>query len=386
MLGMIIGVATVIVLTALGLGARGEVEREIARLGTNLLSVQPVRRTTDALRSTSEGRHRLTEADARSVAAEAADVDYAVPVVSGNVRLVSREDNWPSGVLGTYPDYLAARDWQVRSGRNFTMRDVTSGAKVALLGKTVAEKLSPLRSLLGQIVRIDGVPFRVIGILEEKGESVNGRDQDNVVIAPISAVKARLLGGYYRENRDATAFVLIKAANEKQMDAVEESVRRILRHRHGLNDGTPDDFSVRDPVAALSASKTASETMTVFLACIAGVSLLVGGISIMNIMLVSVAERSREIGIRMVVGADQADVRMQFLVEAAGVALVGGAIGVGFGLGASLILEALLDWRVDIEPWVCLGALAFAAVIGLASGMYPAYRASALDPMDAVRQ
>jgi putative ABC transport system permease protein len=255
-----------------------------------------------------------------------------------------------------------------------------------LVGKTVADKLSPLRSLLGQIVRIDGVPFRVIGILEEKGESVNGRDQDNVVVAPISAAKARLLGGYYRENRDATAFVLIKAASEKQMNAVEESVRRVLRHRHGLNDGMPDDFSVRDPVAALSASKTASETMTVFLACIAAVSLLVGGISIMNIMLVSVAERSREIGIRMVVGADQADVRMQFLVEAAGVALVGGVIGVGFGLAASLILEALLGWRVDIEPWVCLGALAFAAAIGLASGMYPAYRASALDPMDAVRQ
>jgi putative ABC transport system permease protein len=386
MLGMIIGVASIIAMTSIGLGARHQVQVEIERLGTNLLTVNPIARTTDSLRSSSDGGHRLTEGDGTVLSNEIAEVSHVVPVVNGNVRLVSGNNNWKTLVIGTHPDYVAARDWQTSQGRNFTLREVAGAEKVLLIGRTVEKKLSPLQPLLGKVVRVNDVPFRVIGVLAEKGHLAMGRDQDDLIVAPITSVRSRLLGGYYRDKRDAVAYLLIKGSHPDRLDNLRASIERVLRARHGTRPGAASDFRVRDPMAALSASKSTSETLTLLLACIAAVSLLVGGISIMNIMLVSVAERTREIGVRIAVGATQGDVRRQFLAESAGVALFGGTIGVAVGAATALLISLTMGWKVLIDVWVCLGALSFSALVGLLSGLYPAFMASRLDPMDAIRQ
>jgi len=255
-----------------------------------------------------------------------------------------------------------------------------------LVGKTVEAKLSPQQPILGRIVRVNDVPFRVIGVLTARGFSASGRDLDDVVIAPISTVKSRLIGGYFREHRDAVAYLLIKASRSDELGDLQAAIERALRARHRIRVDAEDDFVVRDPVAALTASKSTSEGLTVMLACIAGVSLLVGGISIMNIMLVSVAERTREIGIRVAVGATRGDIRKQFLVESAAVAILGGAIGVAIGMAAPLLIKLITGSEVFIDPWVCVGALSFSAVVGLLSGLYPAFRAASLDPIEAIRE
>lgn len=386
MLGMIIGVASVIAMTSIGLGARQQVQVEIERLGTNLLTVHPIARTTDSLRSSSFGGHGLTEADGTALSNEIAEVRYAVPVVNGNVRLVSGNNNWQTLVIGTHPDYVVARDWQTSEGRNFTLQEVAGAEKVLLIGRTVEKKLSPLQPLLGKVIRVNDVPFRVIGVLAEKGNLAMGRDQDDLIVAPIASVKSRLLGGYYREKRDAVGYLLIKGSHPDALDDLQTSIEGVLRSRHGIRPGAPGDFRIRDPMAALSASKSTSETLTLLLACIAAVSMLVGGISIMNIMLVSVAERTREIGVRIAVGATRGDVRRQFLAESAGVALFGGTIGVAVGAATALLISLTMGWEVLIDVWVCLGALSFSAMVGLLSGLYPAFTASRLDPMEAIRR
>lgn len=386
MLGMIIGVGSVIAMTSIGLGARHQVETEIARLGTNLLTVHPVARDTETLRGGDEGHRGLTEADAIALSREIAEVRHAVPVVNGTVRLVSGSNNWQTTVIGTHPEYVAARDWEVSTGRNFTLQEAAGSAKVLLIGKTVEEKLSQLQPLVGQVVRVNDVPFRVIGTLAEKGDSAVARDQDDLVVAPIASVKSRLLGGYFRENRAAVGYILVKSTRADVLDGLRGSIERVMRARHLIRPGASDDFRVRDPVAALSASKSSSETLTLLLGCIAAVSLLVGGISIMNIMLVSVAERTREIGVRRAVGATGGDVLRQFLAESAGVALLGGMIGVVLGAATAPVISLAMGWHVRVDAWVCMGALSFSALVGILSGLYPAFRAARLDPMDAIRQ
>lgn len=386
MLGMIIGVSSVIVMTSLGLAARQQVEMDIARLGTHLLTVQAVGGANNVLRG-GDDRHRyLTDTDARMLAQEVAGIRYSVPIVSGRVRLVGGDSNWQTTVIGTHPDYLSVRDWDTRTGRNFTMRDVTVAAKVVLIGRTVERNLSPLRPLLGQIIRIEDVPFRVVGVLDEKGQSMNGQDQDDLIVAPITTVRSRLIGGFYAENRNAAAYLLLKGRDADQLDAARLAIERILETRQGVNKVTEDRIRVRDPGAALSASKTASETLTLLLASVAAVSLLVGGISIMNIMLVTVAERSREIGIRIAVGATRRDIRNQFLIESAGIALAGGIIGVVVGASIASLINISVGWRVHIDVWACFAATCSSVLIGAASGLYPAMKASSQDPMDTMRQ
>lgn len=386
MLGMIIGVSSVVILTSLGLAARQQVETDIARLGTHLLTVQVVGGQKGVLRSGDENRRYLTDADARTLAREVAGIRYAVPIVSGRVRLVGGDSNWQTTVIGTHPDYLAARDWDIRAGRNFTMRDVTAASKVVLIGRSVEKALSPLRPLLGQVVRIEDVPFRVIGVLKEKGQSMNGQDQDDIVVAPVSTVRSRLIGGFYGENRNAAAYLLLKWRNSDQLESTSMAIERILGERHGLGESSGDEFRVRDPAAALSASKMASETLTLLLASVAAVSLLVGGISIMNIMLVTVAERSREIGIRMAVGATRRNIRNQFLIESAGIALAGGLIGIVAGATIASLINISIGWPALIDVWACLAAMSFSILIGAASGLYPAVKASSQDPMDTIRR
>jgi ABC-type antimicrobial peptide transport system permease subunit len=266
------------------------------------------------------------------------------------------------------------------------MRDVTAVSKVVLVGRTVARNLSPLRPLLGQVIRIEDVPFRVIGVLDEKGQSMDGQDQDDLIVIPITTVRSRLIGGFYGENRNAAAYLLLKGQNADELDSARADIQRILETRYGVKNGAADEFRVRDPGAALSASKMASETLTMLLASVAAVSLLVGGISIMNIMLVTVAERSREIGIRLAVGAKRNDIRNQFLVESAGIALVGGIIGVAFGAAIAALINLAVGWRVVIDIWACGAAMSFSVLIGAASGLYPAIKASYQDPMDTIRQ
>lgn len=386
MLGMIIGVSSVIVMTSLGLAARHQVEMDIARLGTHLLTVQAVGGRKNVLRGGDDRRRYLTDDDARMLAQEIAGIRYSVPIVSGQVRMVGGDSNWQTTVIGTHPDYFAVRDWNIRAGRNFTMRDVTSVSKVVLIGRTVERNLSPLRPLLGQIIRIEDVPFRVIGVLDEKGQSMNGQDQDDLIVAPITTVRSRLIGGVFGENRKAAAYLLMKGQSSDQLDSSRSEIERILKTRHGVNKGANDEFRVQDPGAALSASKMASETLTLLLASVAAVSLLVGGISIMNIMLVTVSERSREIGIRIAVGATRRDIRNQFLIESAGIALAGGIIGVAVGATIAALINFSVGWRVLVDVWACLAAVSFSGLIGAASGLYPAMKASSQDPMDTIRQ
>lgn len=387
MLGMIIGVASVVAMVAIGLGARHQIEMEIARLGTNLLTVHAVSPRGQFMRGGQTGERDLTEGDGKALGQEIPQVQYSVPVVNGGVRLVHGNSNWSTSFAGTHPEYVPARDWSVAQGRNFTHAEVQSMAKVVLVGRTVEEKLSPLQPLLNGIIRVNGVPFRVVGVLEEKGYSVIGRDQDDLVIVPISTARSRLMGDNRQFGRNAVNYLLVKARDADDLEEIEESATRILRHRHAIDEGdaAEDDFEVRDPMATLSARKSASETMTLLLGCVAAVSLIVGGISIMNIMLVSVAERTREIGIRIAVGANRNDILVQFLAEAAMVAAVGGSLGVLSGGAVAYLIESTTGWSIQLNPWVVIGALFFSTVIGLVSGLYPAIKASRLDPLDAIR-
>jgi putative ABC transport system permease protein len=384
-LGMVIGVASVVSMTSLGLGAREQVATEIERLGTNLLAVQPLA-SAAATHGMSESGRRLTEQDGIALGRELADVTLVAPIVTTQVGLVLGNKNRRVSVIGTSPNYLDARDWWVETGRHFTDREVAASANVVLLGHTVARALSPHSSVVGLIIRIEDLPFRVVGVLAEKGSATGGGDQDDVAIAPIDTVRSRLIGGYFRERPDAAGLLLVKGSGPDAMPALRSDVRRVLRARHGLREADRDDFRIGDPLAALSASKSTSETLTWWLGCIAGVSLVVGGISIMNIMLVSVAERTREIAIRITMGATERDIRWQLLLESAGIALAGGFIGAALGVAAGVIASRLLGWPIAINVWICLAALSFSAFVGLAAGLYPARLGALLDPWAAIQQ
>jgi putative ABC transport system permease protein len=385
LLGIVIGVSAVVAMVSIGLGARAQIEAEIGKLGSNLLMVMPNSHTSEGLSSGIGGQQGLTEADAVALRSEVLGIQYAVPSVSGGARLIFGNNNWSARIVGTLPDYLPARDWSTSSGRTFSNVEVRTSAKVLLMGKTVAERLSPGQSLLGQVVRVQGVPFRVIGILAPKGYSSVGRDQDDIIIVPITTAKSRLVGGYYQINRSAVEYILLKGSATADFEQIQSDVSRVLRHRHNIGSGRQDDFVIRDPTATLSAQREATDAMTIFLACIAAVSLVVGGISIANIMLVSVVERTREIGVRVAVGATARDILMQFLAEAACVALIGGTIGVGLGIVMAYLVEAATGWVIVIDGFVIVGALVFSATIGVCSGLYPALQASRLDPIEALR-
>jgi putative ABC transport system permease protein len=384
MLGIIIGVAAVIVMISVGSGAQARVEDQIRTLGTNLVIVVPGSVTSGGVRMGAGSRSSLTEDDSYAIQREVAAVQAAAPSLRGTGQVVAGTNNWSTVFYGVTPEYLEARNWVIASGRGFEPAEVTGAAKVALLGETVALNLFGDADPIGQVIRIRTVPFTVIGLLERKGQSLIGQDQDDVILMPITTARVRVLGGWTARHR-TVGMVSIKIRDGEDMKEAEKQIRSLLRQRHRLQLGQDDDFTLRNLSEMLQMQEQASRVMTLLLAAIASVSLLVGGIGIMNIMLVSVTERTREIGLRMAVGARGRDILAQFLVEAVTLALLGGALGIVLGVGGSMAVAHLAEWRTELNVQAIVLAASFAGAVGVFFGFYPARKASRLLPIEALR-
>ena len=384
-LGVIIGVAAVVAMVAIGLGAQARIEEAISDIGSNMLVVGNGSRTADG-RQTGRGRFfTLTERDAAALAREIPAVQVAAGSVGGTGRIVFGNRNWYTHLWGVTPDYFIAHNWSVVSGRKMTDEEVRASAKVALLGQSVAEHLFGNGDPLGQTVRIKRVPFTVIGVLHSKGpDPWLGSDQDDLVLMPLGTAKKRIFGSL-QGRLDLLGQITVKVITADAVKATQDEVAGLLRRRHSLLANEPDDFFVSNVAEALKARSASSRVMARLLASIAGISLLVGGIGIMNIMLVSVTERTREIGLRMAVGAKRRDILLQFVIEAALLSLLGGLIGIAAGIGASMLISHLADWPVRIGLDAVLLATVFSAAVGVFFGFYPARKASRLDPIDALR-
>ena len=385
MLGIVIGVSAVIAMVAVGAGAQMRVEEQIRAFGANLLLVLPGAAQEGGARLAGGTRHTLTEDDAAAIGVQVPGVISAAPSVRGTQQVVHGNRNWNTVVIGTLPDYLTTREWPAQKGRIFADQEIQSAAKVATLGATVAAALFADADPLDQIIRIGDVPFRVVGVLAAKGTSDAANNQDDVIFVPISTAKLRLLGGASQVNRASLNSILVKVADADGMPAVKAEIGGLLRDRHHLSADALDDFQVWDPAAAMAAKHEATRTLSFLLAAIASVSMLVGGISIMNIMLVSVTERTREIGLRLALGARRRDIRRQFLAEAIVLSLVGGVLGTVLGIAVAALLSGLAGWEVFIGPEAVIAAVLFAATVGIFFGYYPAVRASRLDPIEALR-
>ena len=384
MLGIIIGVAAVIVMIAVGSGAQARVEDQIKGLGTNLIILLPGSVTASGARMGAGSRSSLTEDDSYAIQREISAVQAAAPTLRGTGQVVAGGNNWSTVFQGVTPEYLEARNWVVASGKMFEAADLTGSAKVALLGETVARNLFGDSDPIGQTIRIRKVPFTVIGVLERKGQSLLGQDQDDLILMPISTARNRVLGGNTAKQRSVGS-ASIKVRDGEDMKEAEEQIRNLLRQRHRIQPGQDDDFTLRNLSEVLQAQEQSSRVMTLLLAAIASVSLLVGGIGIMNIMLVSVTERTREIGLRMAVGARGRDILAQFLVEAVTLALIGGLLGIALGVGGSFAIGHFADWRTELNINAIVLAVGFAAAIGVFFGFYPARKASRLLPIEALR-
>jgi len=384
MLGIIIGVGAVITMVAVGAGASARVAEQIQSLGSNLIIVLSGSVTTGGARIGQGSQLTITEDDSAAIAREVPAVQVSAPSVRGNTQVVFGNLNWYTGVQGVTADYFEARDWMVISGRPIGPEDVDGATKVALLGQTTAQNLFGEADPIGQIIRIKKVPFTVIGLLDRKGQNSWGQDQDDILLLPMSTAKKKVLGKSNSNPRAVQAISVKIQAGEDMADA-ELQLRELLRQRHRLQPYQDDDFNVRNLSEILQAQEDAQKVMTYLLGAIASVSLLIGGIGIMNIMLVSVTERTREIGLRMAVGARGRDILGQFLVEAVTLALIGGLIGIAMGLGGAEALSAYFEFRTLVAPSAIAVAFGFAAAVGVGFGFFPALKASWLDPIDALR-
>jgi putative ABC transport system permease protein len=384
MLGIIIGVAAVIVMIAVGSGAQARVKEQIAGLGSNLMILWAGSVTTAGVRGGTGTAQTLVEDDAWAVMREIAEVQVAAPTQRGSGQIVWGNANWLASIVGTTPEYFEARDWGLVSGRLFEAGEMSGAGKVAIIGQTVARELFGDSDPVDQIIRVRGVPFTVIGLLERKGQSMMGQDQDDIVIIPLTTARNKIFGALQgRIGRVSSIF--IKSKDGADMKEAEDKVRELLRQRHRLTGNTPDDFSLRNLTEILQAQEAASKVMAILLAAVASVSLLVGGIGIMNIMLVSVTERTREIGLRLAVGARGKDILSQFLVEAITLSTIGGVLGILLGgLGTWLVAE-LAAWPVQLSVLSIVLAVGFSAVIGIFFGYYPARKASSMQPIQALR-
>lgn len=385
MLGIIVGVAAVVCMVSVGSGAREEVSEKIRTLGANLLLIKPGAKVSKGARLEAGTGHTLTLEDAGAIKREIRDVLAAAPILSRPMQVIAGNRNWATLVAGVDGDYLMAREWRIQSGRAFTADELSLGAKVAVVGSAIDQELFTGSSGLRETVRIGNVPFRIIGILETKGQGATGRSQDDVIFIPLSTAKSRVLGAIRGTRRDAMDFLLIKASDQQAVPKVEAEVRSLLRDRHDLRQDAADDFSIENPADVLTANAAAVRTFGYLLISVASVSLIVGGISIMNVMLVSVTERIREIGLRVAVGAHRSDIQVQFIIEAAALALVGGLFGVMAGCVGAIFIAWRAGWPVLISPEAILLSWVFAGLVGIIFGLYPAYRAARLDPIVALR-
>jgi putative ABC transport system permease protein len=383
MLGIVIGVGAVIAMVSIGEGADAAVQAQIQALGRNLMMVIPGATTRAGVRSGWGGVSTLTVADARAIASECPSVASVAWVKRSIAQVIYAERNWSTQVQGVPPSYASVREWQLSAGEFFTQRDEDSAARVAVLGQTVVDQLfGPGEDPIGAVIRVKDVPFRVIGVLRKLGQTSFGHDQDDVLIMPFSTAERRVLGTQILGSVD---MIFGRATEAAAVDAATEEIALLLRARHRIQPDEDDDFTVRNLNEMALASQEASRVMTMLLASVASISLLVGGIGIMNILLVSVTERTREIGIRMAVGAKARHILLQFLVEATALSIAGGVAGALLGIGAARAVSALAGWPTLISPAAVVVGVAFSAVVGIFFGFYPARRAARLDPIAALR-
>jgi putative ABC transport system permease protein len=383
-LGIIIGVAAVIIMVSVGAGAEAQVAALIQSLGSNLIIVLPGTSTSGGVRLGRGTRPTITEDDAAAIQREIPTVQAVAASVRGSGQVVFGNLNWSTIIYGVTPEYLDVREWEIATGRAFTRAEVKAAAKVVLLGETVVESLFPDQNPVGQIVRIKRVPFEVMGVLRGKGQTPMGQDQDDIVFIPLSTAKKRVLGGRSLSGKTVGA-IFVKAHAPELVSETEEQMRAVLRQRHRLRQDQDDDFFIRNLSQILETRAESSRAMALLLAAVASVSLIVGGIGIMNIMLVSVTERTREIGLRMAIGARSRDILAQFLIEAVTLSLIGGLIGILVGLGGSMGIAKASNWPTVIEINSVILAFAFSAAVGVFFGFYPARKAGNLDPIEALR-
>lgn len=380
-LGIIIGVAAVIVMLAIGTGASTKVTKDMESMGSNLLTVRSASANQGGVRQGAGSRPTLTLKDAASIDRLARGVDKTAPVSSENKQLIYRNQNWSTTVYGTTASYLDIKSYEILIGRNFTQDDIKNSTKVAIIGSTVSTELFGDVNPVNKTIRIGGVPFRVIAVLKSKGSS-GPFDNDDLVFIPITTAQKKVFGVYFP---GTVNMIVVKSQNSDVMDYTEEDISEILKIRHNIGKNQDVDFEIRNSAEFQEKLKSTVKTFSILLGSIASVSLLVGGIGIMNIMLVSVTERTREIGIRMAIGARSSDIRKQFLIEALMLAIIGGLIGVIAGIVTTKIVSSFSDMTTEVTAFSVILSLGFSALVGIVFGFYPAYKASLLNPIDALR-
>ncbi|MBM3360835.1 MAG: FtsX-like permease family protein [Betaproteobacteria bacterium] len=381
MLGMVIGVGAVVLMMAIGEGAQQSIKRSIDSMGTNLIVILSGFSSTQGSRSSSGNSSALSIGDANAIK-DLEDIEMIAPISTGNAQVIFGGNNWNTSIIGTTPSYFLIRKWYTEKGEIFSDDDIRSASRVALIGKTVAENLFAEVDPVGQTIRVQKNPFTVVGLLENKGQSFDGRDQDDVIIVPISTAQRKLLGN---QIPGSVRMIMAQTKSEKYMGLVEDTITDLLRQRHNIREDLDNDFSVRNLTAMAKTASETTKTMSILLGAIASISLLVGGIGIMNIMLVSVTERTREIGIRMAIGAREQDILLQFLLEACVISIVGCVIGVVLGLGGALIVKKIVGAEIIISIQSIVLAFSVAASVGVFFGYYPASKAAKLNPIDALR-
>jgi putative ABC transport system permease protein len=383
MLGIIIGIASVIVMISIGRGASRSVQQQIANLGSNMLMIFSGSSKRGGVRGGYGTMPTLRVKDAEAIAKECLSVHHVSYIISGNMQVVAGKNNWGTSVRGTTPEYTMVRDWPISEGKFITAQHLRSAASVAVLGASVAENLfQEGEEVIGQRIRIKNFPFRIIGVMASKGRTPQGRDQDDVVYVPYTTAVRKIMG---RRLPGVVHFIGVSAQSKGLVAEAKREVEEILRQRHRIIPGMEDDFTVRTLDEIAATSEKTGNVLTLFIAAVAGVSLLVGGIGIMNIMLVSVTERTREIGIRMAVGARERDVLIQFLVESITMSLAGGILGTALGISGAKLISSLAQWPTIVTPGSILLATLFAGAVGIFFGFYPAFKASRLDPIEALR-